>query len=148
MTVNIMYKEELYEEGIVKEAKNGIAVISIQDSERCNECTAKIYCKPGSSEERSLTVRDPYGVHPGDKVRVVIKGSKILSASLLLYGVPLMLLLAGIFIGLEIFYTNKELYSSLLAIGLVSIYALFMLIFTKKGKETSYPEIVFASSSR
>jgi sigma-E factor negative regulatory protein RseC len=143
-----MYKEELYEEGIVKEAKGGIAIISIQDSDKCRECTAKIYCKPGSSEERSLTVRDPYGVHPGDKVRVVIKGSKILSASLMLYGVPLILLLSGIFIGLEIFYTNKELYSSLFAIGLVSIYALFMLIFTKKGKETSYPEIVFASSSR
>lgn len=143
-----MYTEELYEEGIVKEAKTGIAVISIQDSDKCKECTAKIYCKPGSSDERSLTVRDPYGVRPGDKVRVVIKGSKILSASLLLYGVPLILLLAGIFIGLEMFYINKELYSSLFAIGLVSIYVLFMLLFTKKDKEASYPVIVFVSSSR
>jgi sigma-E factor negative regulatory protein RseC len=143
-----MYTEELYEEGIVKEAKNGIAIIRIQDSDKCKECTAKIYCKPGSSEERSLTVRDPYGVHPGDKVRVVIKGSKILSASLLLYGVPLILLLAGIFIGVEVFYTSKELYSSLFAIGLVSIYVLIMLLFKKKEKDASYLEIVFVSSSR
>lgn len=143
-----MYKEELYEEGIVKEAKNGIAIISIQNSDKCEECTAKIYCKPGSSDGRSLTVRDSYGVHPGDKVRIVIKGSKILSASFMLYGIPLMLLLSGIFIGLEIFQTNMELYSSLFAMGLVFIYMLFMLLFRRIEKITSYPEIVFVSSSR
>ena len=143
-----MYKEELYEEGIVKKAKDGIAIISIQDSDKCEDCTAKIYCKPGSSEERNLTVRDSYGVHPGDKVRVVIKGSKILSASYMLYGIPLILLLAGIFLGLEIFKTNMELYSSLFAMGLVLIYMLFILLFRRKEKNTSYPEIVFVSSPR
>jgi len=141
-----MYKEELYEEGIVKEAKDGIAVINIHDSDNCHECTAKIYCKPGNSEGRSLTVRDPYGVHPGDKVRVVIKGSKILSASFFLYGIPLILLLAGIFIGLEIFNENKEFYSSLFAITLVAVYALYMFLFSKKEKLNSYPEIIFVST--
>lgn len=143
-----MYSEELYEEGIVKEAKDGIAVISIRDSESCHECTAKIYCKPGNSEGRSLIARDPYGVHPGDKVRVVIKGSKILSASFRLYGVPLLLLLAGIFIGFEIFETNKELYSSLFAMVLVGIYAFYIFLFSKKDKVKSYPEIVFVSSPK
>jgi sigma-E factor negative regulatory protein RseC len=142
-----MYTEELYEEGIVKEAKDGIAVISIHDSESCHECTAKIYCKPGNSEGRSLTVRDPFGVHPGDKVRVVIKGSKILSASFFLYGIPLILLLAGIFTGYEIFEENKEFYSSLFAISLVSVYALYMFLFSKKEKLNSYPEIIFVSSA-
>lgn len=143
-----MYTEELYEEGIVKEAKDGMAIISIQDSENCNECTAKIYCKPGKSEQRSLTVRDPYGVHPGDKVRVVIKGSKILSASFRLYGIPLLLLIAGIFLGFEIFETNKELYSSLLAVGMVSAYTLYMFLFSEKEKINSYPEIIFVSSPK
>jgi sigma-E factor negative regulatory protein RseC len=141
-----MYKEEFYEEGIVKEAKDGIAVINIQDSDNCHECTAKIYCKPGKSEGRSLTVRDPYGVHPGDKVHVVIKGSKILSASFFLYGIPLILLLAGIFTGYEIFEVNKEFYSSLFAISLISVYALYMFLFSKKKKLNSYPEIIFVSS--
>lgn len=142
-----MYTEELYEEGIVREAKDGIAIISIQDSDNCNECTAKIYCKPGKSEGRSLTVRDPYGVHPGDKVRVVIKGSKILSASFRLYGIPLVLLLAGIFIGLEVFESNKELFSSLLGVGMVAVYALYMFLFSKNEKIDSYPEIIFVSST-
>ena len=143
-----MYTEELYEEGIVKESKDGIAVISIQDSEKCGECTAKIYCKPGNSDGRSLTVRDPYGVHPGDKVRVVIKGSEILSASFRIYGIPLLLLIAGIFFGMEIFESNKEIYSSLFAVVLVSIYAFYMFLFFKKDKVSCYPEIVFVSSPK
>ncbi len=85
---------------------------------------------------------------PGDKVRVSIKGSKILSASFLLYGIPLILLLAGIFIGMEMFETNKELYSSLFAIGIIATYALFMILFSNKEKTDSYPEIVFVSSPR
>jgi len=140
-----MYTEELYEEGIVKKAKNGIAVISIQDSDKCKECTAKIYCKPGSSEERSLTVRDPHGAHPGDKVRIVIKGSKILRASFLLYGIPLILLLAGIFLGMEVFTINKELYSSLAGIGLVVVYSLLLSFFSRKPRTKAYPEIIFIS---
>ncbi len=143
-----MYTEEIYEEGIVKEADDGFAIIHIQDSDNCHECTAKIYCKPGKSEGRSLTVRDPYGVHPGDKVRVVIKGSQILSASFRLYGIPLMLLLAGIFIGFQVFESNKELYSSLLAIGMVGLYTLYMFLFSEKEKINSYPEIIFVSSPK
>jgi sigma-E factor negative regulatory protein RseC len=145
-----MYKEELYEDGIVKEVQDGIAEIVISDSDHCEECSAKIYCKPGSSNERSLTVKDPFGVHPGDKVRVTIKGSKILSASFLLYGIPLIILVAGIFIGLQSFTINKELFSTLLAIGLISIYSLVLYLYNRrtKTKISSYPEIIFVSHSQ
>lgn len=149
MTKNkIMYKEELYEEGIVKEAHDGIAEIVISDSEHCQECSAKIYCKPGSSNERCLTVNDPFGVHPGDNVRVTIKGSKILSVSFMIYGVPLLLLLAGIFIGMNLFNNNQEIYSSLLGIGMVAFYVAGILTFSKKEKTNSFPEITFVSSPR
>ncbi|NWG29713.1 MAG: SoxR reducing system RseC family protein [Ignavibacteriaceae bacterium] len=144
----IMYTEELFEEGVVKEAHDGIAEIVISDSEHCQECSAKIYCKPGSAEERSLTVRDPYGVHPGDNVRVVIRGSKILSAAFRLYGIPLILLLAGIFFGMEIFKSDKELFSSLLAVGLVAVYSVFLFLLSKKKKTRSYPKIIFVGKSR
>jgi sigma-E factor negative regulatory protein RseC len=143
-----MYKEELYEEGIVKEAQNGIAEIVISDSEQCEECSAKVYCKPGSLNERCLTVKDPFGVHPGDKVRVTIRGSRILSASFMIYGIPLLLLLVGIFIGTLLFNNNQEIFSSLLGISLVAVYAAGILIFSKKEKINSLPEITFVSSPR
>ncbi len=143
-----MYSEEIVEEGIVTKSLNGLAEILIHDSAKCGECSAKVYCKPGNSSERTLLVKDPFGVIPGDKVRVVIKGSKILSASFFLYGIPLILLLIGIFTGFQIFSENKELLSTLLGIGLIGIYSVFFLFFSKSNKISSYPEITFVSSQR
>jgi len=140
-----MFKEEIYEEGIVKESGGGIAVISIQDTDKCNECGARIYCKPGSLEGRNLTVQDHYGLNPGDRVRVAIKGSKILAASFLLYGVPLILFLAGILIGMEVFNTNKEIYSFLTGAALTALYIIYLFYNSGKLKTNSYPEIIFVS---
>lgn len=150
MTESKMHTEELTEEGIVKESKDGIATIVISNSDQCEECSAKVYCKPGNSNERSLIVKDPFGINPGDKVRVSIKGNKILSASFMLYGVPLILLIGGLFLGMQTFNNNKELFSTLLSIGLISIYVLFAFIFSKKNKQnlSSYPEIVFVRHSK
>ncbi len=140
-----MYKEELTEDGIVKESKNGLATIIISHSDHCEECSAKIYCKPGNSNERSLIVKDPFGTYPGDKVRVSIKGSKILSASFMLYGIPLILLIGGLILGMQIFNDDKELFSTLLSIGLILIYIFLAFILSKNNKQntSSYPEIVF-----
>jgi sigma-E factor negative regulatory protein RseC len=145
-----MYNEKLIEEGIVKESKDGIATIVISDSESCKECTAKLYCKPGNSNERSLTVKDPFGVNTGDKVRVSINGSQILRVSFLIYGIPLFLMLAGLFLGMQFFQIHKELYSTIFAVGLVSIYILIIHFIDKKRNShfQYYPEIVFVSDRK
>ena len=145
-----MYTEKLTEEGTVKQSKDGIATIVISDSENCKECTAKLYCKPGNSNERSLTVKDSFGVFAGDRVRVSINGSQILRVSFLIYGIPLILVLAGLFIGMQVFHINKEIYSTLFAIGLVSIYILIIHFIDKKRNHNlqSYPEIVFVSDRK
>lgn len=145
----IMYTEELTEEGIVKESKDGIATIVISNSDYCEECTAKLYCKPGNSDERSLIVKDPFGVKTGDKVKVMIKGSRLISVSFFIYGIPLILLLVGLIIGMKIFTSNKELMSTLLSIGLVSIYLLIFWILSKKNtfKTKNHPEIIFVNTN-
>lgn len=145
-----MYNEKLIEEGTVKESKDGIATIVISDSDNCKECTAKLYCKPGNSNERNLTVKDTFGVKPGDIVRVSINGSKILGVSVLIYGIPLVLLLAGILIGMQLFQSNKEFFSTLLAIGLISIYILIIFFIDKKINYhlQAYPEIIFVGERK
>lgn len=145
-----MNKEKLIEEGIVRESKDGIATIVISDSENCTECTAKLYCKQGNSNERSLTVKDTFGVNAGDKVRVSINGSQILRVSFLIYGIPLILMLAGLFVGMEFFQIHKELYSTIFAVGLVSIYILIMHFIDRKRNYhlKSYPEIVFVTDHK
>ena len=142
-----MYNEELTEEGIVKESKGGIATVVISNSDNCEECTAKLYCKPGNTNQRSLTVNDPLGVSVGDSVKVSIKGSQILRVSFLIYGMPLILILAGLFFGMQVFQINKELFSTLLAVGLVLAYTSIILFVDKKKKHDirSYPQIVFVN---
>ncbi len=142
-----MYNEELTEEGIVKESKDGIATVVISKSDNCEECTAKLYCKPGNTKQRILTVNDPLGVNVGDSVKVSIKGSQILRVSFLIYGIPLILILAGLFLGMQVFQINKELFSTLLALGLVLAYTSIILFVDKKKKHNvrSYPQIVFVN---
>ena len=142
-----MYNEELTEEGIVKELKDGIATVVISNSDNCDECTAKLYCKPGNTKQRSLTVNDPLGVNVGDSVKVSIKGSQILRVSFLIYGMPLILILAGLFLGMQVFQINKELFSTLFAVGLVLAYTSIILLVDKKKKHDirSYSQIVFVN---
>ena len=136
-----MYKELLYEEGIVKQSKDGIAEIIISDSNHCEECSAKIYCKPGNEKLRTILAKDPFNSKSGDKVIVKINGSRILKASIQLYGLTLLLILAGIVVGMNLFTSNKEVYSTILGITLSGIYLIIISLTSKKTNYTSYPEI-------
>ncbi|QQS36189.1 MAG: SoxR reducing system RseC family protein [Ignavibacteriales bacterium] len=140
-----MYTEELFEEGTVIESGNGFAVINILDKEKCEECSAKVYCKPSSSEGRQLKVKDPLGAKPGDNVKVSIEGRKILSASFIIYGFPLILILAGIYFGFMLFESNRELFSTTLSILLIGFYAgiIFVIQKYKTVSLNTYPEIIF-----
>ncbi|MBK7500650.1 MAG: SoxR reducing system RseC family protein [Ignavibacteriales bacterium] len=60
---------------------------------------------------------------------------------------PLILILAGLFLGMQVFQINKELFSTLLAVGLVLAYTSIILFVDKKKKHDirSYPQIVFVN---
>jgi sigma-E factor negative regulatory protein RseC len=144
-----MYTEELVEEGIVTEIKNGIATVSVINSESCEECSAKIFCHT-ENNVRNVTAKDPYGVKAGDKVQISIKGRSVVTASFLLYGLPLVLLIAGIFIGMNYFKDNSELLSSLAGIAFVGIYflAIHFISNSNRRKNKFLPKIIFVSSSK
>lgn len=136
-----MYKEEITEEGIVKQSKDGIAEIIISDSNHCEECSAKIYCKPGNNNFRTLLAKDPFDSESGDKVTITINGSTILKATFQLYGIPLLITLATILFGMNFFIINKELYSSVLGLALSGIYLLILSFVSKKKSYKYYPTI-------
>ncbi|MEJ5263432.1 MAG: SoxR reducing system RseC family protein [Ignavibacterium sp.] len=136
-----MYKEEITEEGIVKQSKDGIAEIIISDSNHCEECSAKIYCKPGNNNFRTLLAKDPFNSESGDKVTITINGSTILKATFQLYGIPLLITLATILFGMNFFIINKELYSSVLGLTLSGIYLLILSFVSKKKSHKYYPTI-------
>lgn len=136
-----MYKEEIREEGIVKQSKDGIAEIIISDSNHCKECSAKIYCQPGNENFRTLLAKDPFNSESGDKVTITINGSSILKATFQLYGIPLLIILTTILFGMNFFIINKELYSSVLGLTLSGIYLLILSFISKKKSYKYYPTI-------
>lgn len=139
-----MNSEEIVEEGIVLKAVNGEIDIEIISSGECEHCSAKLICKPKDDKSNVLHLKDSIQVKPGDKVKIAMKGSVLFKASLLLYGVPLMLLVAGIFLGMRIFKQDSfnELFSFIFSLSLIAIY--FLLLFfvpSFKNKIQEKPKI-------
>lgn len=136
--------EELIEEGIVVKAENGELDIELLSTGECEHCSAKLICKPRDENSQVLHLKDPIKVKPGDRVRINLKESALFKASILLYGIPLILLFAGIFIGLSIFsiYSSAELFSFLFAVILIAIYfSLLLFVPGLKEKVQEKPRI-------
>ena len=140
--------EELYEEGVVKEVKDGIALVILNESGDCSSCSAKAVCKSGGEDSKILSAKDPFGVSPGDKVRIAVKGKNVLTAAFLLYGLPLILFLAGIYAGMLYFKNQKELWGTVLGFIFITFYSVLLHFISdrSRNKNKFIPEIVFVNS--
>jgi len=127
-----MQGEDFYEEGVVLSAADGTAKVKVLKTGSCEECSAKMFCSTEENAENTLLVTDPLGVKAGDEVRILVKGVTILKAALLLYGIPLVLLLAGLIAGmngLDPGLMAPQLWSFLLGLGLAGVYYLILYLF-------------------
>lgn len=142
-----MYNENIIEKGIVLSTKDGYAEIALMQTGSCKECSAKIFCKPsGKTDTKILEVSDPFGVKPGDEVQIQIDGSDVLKASVLLYGVPLLLIVFGIIVGMSLFPRTliPELLSFLFGLGLTTLYISGLFLIKKiKHTKPNLPQITF-----
>lgn len=120
-----MRGEDIFEEGTVVEAGSGRATVAVAMSDACEECSAKVFCAAGEAKQNTVIARDPFGVHEGDHVRIVVHGGDMFRAAFLLYGIPLLLVLGGVLTGTYVFdpgFMATELWSFILGIGLASLY--------------------------
>ena len=142
-----MQSENIIEKGIVLSAENGHAEIALLEEGSCEECSAKIFCKPSEkSDSKILEVDDPFGVKPGDEVLIEINGGVILKASFLLYGMPLIMIIIGIVSGMSIFESTSlpELLSFIFGIGLTALYVSGLFLIKKiKHIKPKQPQITF-----
>jgi sigma-E factor negative regulatory protein RseC len=142
-----MRGEDIYEEGIVLSAEGGRATIAVAVGEACEDCSAKIFCATGESKQNTVIARDPFGVHTGDQVRIVVHGEDMFRAAFLLYGIPLLLILGGVLVGTYLYDPGlmvNELWSFVLGIGSAVIY--YLLFFLRRGEardDDMMPDIVF-----
>ncbi|HOI30341.1 MAG TPA: SoxR reducing system RseC family protein [Melioribacteraceae bacterium] len=139
-----MVEEVIVENAVVLSVHDRIAEVSVIPDKKCEECSAKIICKPDNGRN-IVRVDNLAGAVAGDNVKIEIKGNTVLFASFLLYGIPLLILIAGIFSGLSIFSGNDsaEIYSVLFGIGLMIIYFFLSYSLNKRHRQEILPKIVF-----
>lgn len=119
--------ETLLEEGVVLAVTPALgdrpaeARVRLLAGDHCEGCPAGAFCRPSGDERRFMDVLDPVGVAVGDHVQVAVPGGAVLKASFLIYGLPLLLLLAGVGLGTLIWPATdrfRDLWSSLAGIAL------------------------------
>lgn len=135
--------EELVEHGIVVKTENGFAEVEMLGNDSCEECSAKIFCKPREDKLRTLKVANSINLKDGDNVSISIKGRNLIAATLNLYFYPLLILIISIFVGSRIFadYSPPELYSFLFGAAFVAFYYFILLSFGKKSV-TYKPDVI------
>lgn len=85
-------------EAIVREVRDGQALVCPMDTSECSACEARHACMTlsgGKREERSIWVANEAGAAPGDKVRLELKAAASLAIIAATFLVPVVMLFAG-----------------------------------------------------
>jgi sigma-E factor negative regulatory protein RseC len=127
------------EEGIVAEVEGNIARVAVVKKSACEQCAAAGVCHPGDQEYLEAT--NPLNAVKGQKVKVVIAPQMYLKASLILYGIPMVSLIAGAIIAknLAVRYAGEEgsdLWAFIAGMGCMAISFLFIWFYNKKVEKT------------
>ena len=90
----------IQEQGSVVEVQPGRARVQTRRSGSCENCKARSGCTGlGGGREARVWVVDPLGVKIDDEVIIAVPGGTVVRASLLLYLIPVLALLAGAVLG-------------------------------------------------
>lgn len=124
-----MAAEILREEGIVTEIKNNQMKIELINTTNCDTCSTKDFCKSGKSNFIQTKYENNYKV--GDEVVIEVFGKDVLKIVWLLYGIPIIILLASLFITYFSIDFKREIYSVLVSFSSAGIYYLFLSFYLK-----------------
>jgi positive regulator of sigma E activity len=137
----------LMEEGVVVEVRQDKVLVKPQRSERCEGCSPA-FCHSDDSGELTIEAKDPIGVTVGQHIRLAIREQSLLWYSFLLYGLPVISLLTGVFagsfigarLGLE---GGADVFALALGFGLTLISFLKVRQYVRKhDREPSYQPVV------
>jgi sigma-E factor negative regulatory protein RseC len=83
------------EEGIVVQSHGDRATVRVERSAACRHCSARALCRPFGDTANIMTVANTGGASPGQRVAVAIEPERLVKNSLVLYGIPLLAVVAG-----------------------------------------------------
>ncbi|KAB3527660.1 SoxR reducing system RseC family protein [Alkaliphilus serpentinus] len=120
--------------GVVTEVKGQHAKVVMQRHSSCGSCNA---CKMGE-EENKFAIEAINGINAkiGDRVSVDMESQDVLSAAFIVYVIPLIALLVGIFAGNRILVSmnigpQKDIYVAIIGFAVMAL--TFLAIRTKEG---------------
>ncbi len=95
--------------GKVVAASGGKATVRITRTDACGKCDA---CFRLGGNTADVDIDNPLNAQPGDTVAIELHGGSVLKASVLMYGIPLIGLFAGLLIGSLV----SELFAAILGV--------------------------------
>lgn len=130
------------ETGIVVKLKGSFATVRFDRKTACENCN--MCFKPREQNYVEIRVKNELGAKEGDKVKVAIGKRAVLTASFIVYIIPL--LLVGIAVGITSRFTNEWI---TLGVGLGTLAVSFLLLIPiekkvkrKRGYYPSMAEII------
>lgn len=135
------------ETGVVKEIIGPKAVVTVQRQGGCDSCPGGSVCKL-MGNEAEIEALNEAKAKVGDKVRIEFKQYAYLKGTIIIYGIPSIMLIIGAVIGKE--YLSKllpnmdpDIVSAMGGFGLFALSFLFMKFWSKQyeGKKEYMPII-------
>lgn len=125
------------ESGLVTEVKNNLVVVKLERQEACAKCKA---CIAGlESKEMFIEAENLCNAKVGDVVNVSIKNSSFIKAVFIIYTIPCIALLLGLFIGY--LFSKKEIVSILVGFSFLALSYLLIKLNEKRFNTGKYRPI-------
>ena len=125
--------------GIVEKIEGSHVVVRIVQTSACSACSAKGLCNASESKEKQI---DVYEVNPSYRIgeEVVLCGSTSMGmrAVLLAFGIPVLLLLATLFVTMRVTDGDALLSSIVALLAVIPYYLVIYLMKDKLNKTFSF----------
>ena len=125
--------------GIVEKIEGSHVVVRIVQTSACSACSAKGLCNASESKEKQI---DVYEVNPSYRIgeEVVLCGSTSMGmrAVLLAFGIPILLLLAALFVTMRVTDGDALLSSIVALLAVIPYYLVIYLMKDKLNKTFSF----------
>ena len=125
--------------GIVEKIDGSHVVVRIVQTSACSACSAKGLCNASESKEKQI---DVYEVNPAYRIgeKVVLCGSTSMGmkAVFLAFGIPVLLLLAALFVTMRITDGDALLAAAVALLAVVPYYVVIYLMKDKMNKTFSF----------
>jgi sigma-E factor negative regulatory protein RseC len=127
------------EEGVVAEVEGDTAKVAILKKSACESCAASGVCHPGDQE--FMEAANPLGAKKGQRVKVVVAPQMYLKASIILYGIPMVVFVTAAILGKNLALkfgaeADSDLWAFIAGMTCLFVSFIFIRAYSKKVEKT------------